>query len=147
MGGLVYFGEFEDLTPKQIWLFFLGTLITFAGLYQLTKKENHTLNNAGPQGHGFDVLPSRRVSEDSFMDHEFDSFAYDDGVELGRPTSARELEGSKANLREAAAARDAANRDGGMHAPLSRTGSFASADGEEARGGRRRLSGQNIAVA
>jgi hypothetical protein len=78
------------------------------------------------------------------MDHEFDSFAYDDGVELGRP--GRDREGSKASMREAAAGREAANRDAAMHAPLSRTASFGSADGEDSRSSRRRLSGQNITL-
>mmetsp|Transcript_12156 Transcript_12156/g.19759 ORF Transcript_12156/g.19759 Transcript_12156/m.19759 type:complete len:428 (-) Transcript_12156:85-1368(-) len=65
VGGLVYFGEWEDFTPFQINMFIFGTLITFVGLYVLTKKENHNLNSTGPQP-GFDVLPSRRISTDSF---------------------------------------------------------------------------------
>ena len=80
VGGLVYFGEFEELSPAAINMFLLGTMITLFGLYQLTRKENHSLQNAG-NNVGFDVLPSRRVSEDSFLG--FDSESEGFGLELG----------------------------------------------------------------
>jgi len=64
IGGLVYFGEWEEFTQFQINMFTIGTIITLLGLYVLTKKENHSLERN--QIHGFDVLPSRRISIDSF---------------------------------------------------------------------------------
>ncbi|GBG32869.1 Magnesium transporter NIPA2 [Hondaea fermentalgiana] len=77
VGGLVYFGEWEESTTTQINMFVLGTCITLSGLVVLTRKENHSLNSTGPQP-GFDVLPSRKLSADSAF-----GFVTDSGTEGG----------------------------------------------------------------
>jgi len=87
VGGLVYFGEFEELSPAAINMFLIGTAITLSGLYQLTKKENHSLSDAGAQH--FDVLPSRRMSEDSYLGYTGnmnDSEDSEEGIELNSHT-------------------------------------------------------------
>jgi len=88
ISGLVYFGEWETLSPKQVRFFILGTIITLAGLFQLTKKENHNLQSTGPQP-DFDVIsvrsrpPSLGIAED-FSDDEA-LF----GIEMGSLSSPR----------------------------------------------------------
>ncbi len=44
VGGLVYFGEFQQFTGSQMSYFILGTLITIAGLVVLTTRDHHNLD-------------------------------------------------------------------------------------------------------
>lgn len=41
LGGLVYFGEYEDLNATQLFWFFLGLITTFVGLAVLTYKDHN----------------------------------------------------------------------------------------------------------
>ena len=40
IGGLVYFGEWEAMTPYESRMFLFGIVVTFCGLYILTRKES-----------------------------------------------------------------------------------------------------------
>lgn len=117
VGGLVYFGEFEELSATAINMFLFGTMITLFGLYKLTTKENHSINNAG-QNTGFDVLPSRRISEDSFMGFDVEDQMI--GIDLPRRNSRHSRSGSIGS--------GSFNR--GMQA---RSSSVSSMDSDEAR--------------
>jgi len=44
VGGLVYFGEWEGFSMKQMFMFIVGTLITLSGLIVLTTKDHHNLD-------------------------------------------------------------------------------------------------------
>ncbi|CAK9111417.1 Probable magnesium transporter NIPA8 [Durusdinium trenchii] len=85
IGGLVYFGEYQEFDQTQINMFFLGTVVTLAGLFVLTKKSNHSLEGTGPQP-DFEVVSSRRVSSaSSFGFYSDDDTNTPGDIELSSP--------------------------------------------------------------
>jgi len=76
----VYFGEWEDFTTSQIQWFLFGAVVTFAGLFVLTQKENHSISD-DPRRHS-SIAMSTFSAEDSKLIDEFglEEESDDDGL-------------------------------------------------------------------